>query len=68
MITAQMIITDTERLLATKVSALEKLYPDNYTAAMFMDEAQAAVRKTSIELLTTNIRELKCIIAAIKAL
>lgn len=68
MVTVQHIITDTERLLATKVKTLEALYPDNYTAAEFLDEAEAAVRKTIITMLRTNIRELRCIIAALKGI
>jgi hypothetical protein len=68
MVTAQQIITDTERLLATKVKTLEALCPDNYRTAEFMDDAEAAVRKTIIVMLKDNIRELRCLLAALKAL
>lgn len=67
MATIQQIITDTERLLSDKEKALAFHNPDNYRTAEFLDEQKAAYRRASIALLTDNIRELRCLIAALKA-
>ena len=56
---------DLKRNIACKESDLAKLHPDNYTAAMFLGEVEAALREAKIESLQRSIRELKRIQNAI---
>ena len=48
--------------IAGKEKMLADLYPNNYRAGNYLDEAELAVRMTTINFLQVNIRELKRIL------
>jgi len=58
----QTVAENLRNTIAGKEKMLAGLYPDNYRAGNYLDEAESAVRKTTIEFLQINIRELKRIL------
>ena len=55
----QTVLDNLDNTIAGKEKMLASLYPDNYRAGNYLDEAESAVRKTTIEFLQVNIRELR---------
>jgi hypothetical protein len=62
----QTVATNLRNTITGKEIALANLYPDNPRSANFMDEAEASVRKATIEFLKINIAELKRILVDVE--
>lgn len=58
----QTVAENLRNTIAGKEKMMTDLYPDNYRAGNYLDEAESAVRLTTIEFLRVNIRELKRIL------
>lgn len=54
-----------EYLIHAKEEDLAKLCPNDIRAVEYLDEGEVSSRRTSIQFLTTNIRELKSILNAV---
>ena len=55
----QTVLDNLDQTIAGKEKMLADLYPDNYRAGNYLDEAESAIRMTTINFLQVNIRELK---------
>jgi hypothetical protein len=64
----QTVIFNLKNTIAGKEKLLADMYPDNYRSGNYLDEAESAVRKTTIEYLRLNIFELKRILHDVEIL